>query len=146
MHKIGLKLWSTNSNLVPPSVDLFQKGFFDYIELYVVPGSAINHLNSWKHIFIPIILHAPHSYSGLNLSLSDRENQNKEIISEVDNFRHTLTPEKIIFHPGIEGSITETIRQIGFFKKKFPELFNIAIVENKPKVGLGGRNMCRRFP
>jgi endonuclease IV len=47
-----------------------------------------------------------------------------------------LKPQFIIFHPGIDGNVKETVHQIGIMKEKYPEVFSIAIIENKPAVGL----------
>lgn len=133
---IGLKLHSTNIALIPDALRLKKEKFFDYIELFVVPGSKKNSLEQWKEKKLSYILHAPHSYSGLNLSLGSCESENRLLIEEVDYFRIALKPAKIIFHPGIQGSTHETIRQILLFKRDYPELFDLAIIENKPKIGL----------
>ena len=50
MNKIGLKLWSINTDSYYTCAQkMYQKGIFDYIELYIVPGS-INTLEKWKNI------------------------------------------------------------------------------------------------
>jgi len=136
--KIGLKLHSTNVALIPTAIKLKKEGFLDYIELYIVPDSYEKTIDAWKGLDIPYIIHAPHSYSGLNFSIKDYEVKNRYLIGEVDSFRKALKPAKIIFHPGIQGSTNETIRQILLIKKDFPELFDLAIIENKPKIGLKG--------
>lgn len=135
---IGLKLHSTNIALIPDAIKLKREGFFDYIELYIIPGSYNETINAWKNLDISYVIHAPHSYSGLNLSLKNFEHNNISLIEETESFRMVLKPAKIIFHPGIDGSINETIRQILLFKKKYSELFKSAIIENKPKIGLNG--------
>ena len=136
--KIGLKLHTTNVTLIPYAIKLKKEGFFDYIELYMVPDSYRQTFNAWKDLNIPYIIHAPHSYSGLNLSLEDFEYKNNYLIEETESFRVALNPSKIIFHPGINGSIKETIRQILLHKKNYSELFKSSIIENKPKMGLNG--------
>ncbi len=136
--QIGLKLHSTNTALIQYVRALKNDGFFDYIELFIVPGSYKDTASVWTDINIPYILHAPHSYSGLNLSLEENEAANKSLIEEIEYFRIALQPEKIIFHPGINGSVVETIRQILIFKKNYSELFDLAVIENKPKTGLNG--------
>lgn len=144
--KIGLKLWSTNTVCAKRSVELYRRGIFDYIELYVVPGSKEMCLDQWKGKKFSYILHAPHSYSGLNLSLRDSECKNRLLIEEVESFRLTLKPAKIIFHPGIQGSIYETTRQILMFKEDYPELFDLAIIENKPRIGIKGEECVGASP
>jgi deoxyribonuclease IV len=135
---LGLKIWSTNLAYLEPAQALFNLDVFQYIELFVVPGS-INTVNVWRNVRIPFILHAPHSYSGFNLSLSERFHDNAILMKEVEMFRLALSPAMVIFHPGINGSIEETIRQLQAFKKNgFSQLISIGFVENKPKVGIHG--------
>ena len=138
MQKLGLKLWSTNDFYIKSAVDLYENKIFDYLELYVVPGSATKYLSKWKELKFPMILHAPHSQAGFNLSLRDMELNNRSMISEVEIFRKALNPKKVIFHPGINGSMEETIRQVKIFKNEFPGLFKLAVMENKPKMGIKG--------
>lgn len=138
MRKICLKIGSTNTTYIAPAIELYKKGVFDYIELYVNPGSMKDYLKCWRKEDFPFLLHAPHSYSGFNMSLKDFELRNKHTLIEIDSFRTALKPKLIIFHPGIQGSIDETLRQIILFKKDFPEIFNLAILENKPKISLNG--------
>ena len=136
--RLGLKLWSGNVDLQSAAQDLYQKGVYDYIELYVDPRLEEKGLDSWQKLRIPYHLHAPHSYSGLNLSDVQAESSNRKLISLVSQFYRILNPEFVIFHGGIKGSIDETIRQIKNFKKDFPDLFQKALIENKPKIGLNG--------
>ena len=135
---IGLKLHSTNISVIPYVKRLKEERAFDYIELFIVPGSYKETINVWENLNIPYVIHAPHSYSGLNLSLKEHEDKNRFLIKETDLFGVALNPTKIIFHPGINGSAIETIRQVLLFKKKYSELFELALIENKPKIGLNG--------
>ena len=60
MHKLGLKLWSINTDYYyDEAIRLYNDGIFDYIELYVVPNSTET-IDKWKKINIPFSLHAPH--------------------------------------------------------------------------------------
>jgi len=136
--KTGLKLHSTNIELIPDAIKLYREDFFNYIELFIVPGSYEETIDAWKDINIPYIIHAPHSYSGLNLSIKECETKNRALIEETDCFQETLKPARVIFHPGIEGSVNETIRQLHIFKKDYPKLFKSVVIENKPKTGLNG--------
>jgi endonuclease IV len=138
MPKLGLKLWSTNTTYANISLELHQKRVFDYIELYVVPGTKKICLDQWKEKSFSYILHAPHDCSGFNLSLRSWESRNRLLIEEVESFRVALKPMMIIFHPGIHGFIHEITRQILLFKKDYPGLFNIAVIENLPKIGIKG--------
>jgi deoxyribonuclease-4 len=133
--QIGLKIWSTNDYYIESAIDLFKKNIFDYIELYMVPES-LEYLRLWKALEIPYVLHAPHSLSGLNPSLRTNEEANFKLISELQEYNDSLKPEFIIFHPGLDGKIEETIRQFCLIRDKYPLLHESMIVENKPKVGI----------
>ena len=77
--KIGLKLWSTNTDhYLREAKRLYADRIFDYIELYMVPGSLNTHI-SWKDLCIPFIVHAPHSAHGINLADPELENNNCNI-------------------------------------------------------------------
>src|SRR3989338_7716917 len=134
--KVGLKLWSSNAFYIKSATDLYDDGVFDYVELYVVAGSVESSLEQWKRTKFPFILHAPHAYGGLNFSLKECAAGNRTLIGEVGAFHSALDPKMVIFHPGVQGSIEETIRQIQMFKKEFPDIFKSAVLENKPKLGL----------
>lgn len=138
MHKLGLKIWSTNDFYIKPAIELYDRKIFDYLELYVVPGSAAEYLTRWEEVDLPMVLHAPHFNAGFNLSLKIVELNNRSLIREVEAFRKALDPKDIIFHPGTNGSIDETIRQVKIFEKEFPSLFDLAVMENKPKMGIKG--------
>lgn len=135
--KIGLKIWSTNEYYVNSIWELKKEGFIDYVELFVDPDSSAEHLDIWRGFGMPFLLHAPHSYAGLNFAVQENERQNRVLIKKVDFFDKGLRAEKIIFHPGTSGTLDEAIRQIKVFKEEFPGVFNKAVIENKPRVGLG---------
>ncbi len=135
--KFGLKLWSTNDFYIKEAVKLFNEKVYDYIELFVVPGS-LDYLPLWEKLEIPFILHAPHSYAGFNPSVSKFKIQNSKLLSQVEEYRIKLNPKYIIFHSGIDGQLSETVRQFNLFIEKYPELFSIALIENKPAIGLKG--------
>lgn len=133
--ELGLKLWSRNENYVDLAVELYKKGIFDYIELFAVPGS-VSYINIWEALDIPFVLHAPHSLAGFNPSIAERESANFTLLPEVDQFRRALDPKYIIFHPGIEGAVDESIRQFCEICQQYPEIHKLALIENKPEVGL----------
>lgn len=134
--KLGLKLWSTNVECIGRARELYHKNIFDYVELFVVPGSQENCLGRWEAAGFPFVLHAPHAYKGLNFSVGELEEKNRAVLEEVEAFRGGLNPEFVIFHPGISGRPEETLRQVKMFRDEFRALFNAAVLENKPKLGL----------
>jgi endonuclease IV len=141
--KIGLKLWSSNDFYIDLALSLFEDGIFNYIELFIEPDS-LAFIDKWRSVGIPFVLHAPHSLSGLNPADADCEVRNFELIQQVDEYRKALNPKYIIFHPGINGDIKETIRQFCEIRNRFPDTHKCMLVENKPMKGLNGER-CLGF-
>lgn len=140
MYKIGLKLWSCNTDYYyDEALRLYDQNTYDYIELYVVPDTT-DTLQKWEKLNIPFIIHNAHFAHGFNLAKRDHEKRNREIYEQTVRFADSLNAKYIIFHGGIDGSIQETIRQLSAFNE--PR----ALIENKPFVALpnkmGGR-FCR---
>lgn len=144
--KIGLKLWSTNEGYLNAARRLWEQRLYDYIELFVVPGTVDSHLPLWTELPVPYILHAPHSAAGLNPSRPELAARNLELMFEVDSYRETLNPRCTVFHPGLEGSVEETIRQFGAMEAVLPRLAEQALIENKPSVGLNGERCVGASP
>jgi len=128
--KYGLKLWSVNIDLYKTEIErLYKEGLYEFIELYAVPGTT-NTIKSWEKLDIPYIIHAPHYAHGMNLANPDKLDSNIKLYEETKLFADELKAEYIVFHPGVGGEITETIRQ---FKLINDERI---LIENKPYKGL----------
>ncbi len=126
MHKLGLKLWSVNTdNYLREAKKLYNRGIYDYIELYIVPNNE-DKLSTWKELNIPYIIHAPHFLHKMNLSLKEYEENNIKIYREVKLYADILKAPKIIFHSGTDGDYKETARQLKNLNE--PR----ALIENKP--------------
>lgn len=125
-RKIGLKLWSTNDNYIDAARSLYERGLYDYIELYTVPGSYGTHANIWKSLKIPYTLHAPHFGHGVNFADATRKEFNLEIYKEVALFADLLDVSDIVFHPGMNGDIRESARQFNLIGD------SRILIENKP--------------
>ena len=140
MYKLGLKLWSVNTDsYYNEAIRLYNKGIFDYIELYVVPNS-LSELSKWKRMDIPFIIHSPHSAHGFNLAMADKTKTNLEIYKQVRLFADELNAQYIIFHGGTDGKIEETVKQLSSFHE--PRV----LIENKPYLPLPGNpnvKVCR---
>ena len=131
--KIGLKLWSINVGLIEEAKRLYNENLFQYIELYVVPGTYKETIDQWKNCPAPYIIHCTHSAHGFNLAKKEARQGNKEIFREIKMFADVLNAKFIIVHGGNDGDIDETITQI-------QDIWDERIViENKPKIGL---NQC----
>lgn len=137
MYKLGLKLWSINTDYYyDEAIRLYNDGVFDYIELYVLPDS-FDTIKKWEKLKIPFTVHAPHFNQGINLADYDKFDFNKKIFNEVFKWADALQAEYIVFHPGVQGNINETIRQIKILRDER------MIVENKPPLQIPSRRECR---
>lgn len=136
MYRYGLKLWSTNANYIGEASRLYEKGIYQYIELYSVPGSYAEYIGIWKGLKIPFVIHAAHFRGGMNLAKPEAESKNRILIKEAQQFADSLQSDKIIVHPGIDGEINETARQLKLVNDKR------ILVENKPYHALDDELIC----
>lgn len=136
MFCFGLKLWSTNKNYTNDIVRLFDKKIFDYIELYSFPESYSDTINLWKQFKIPFVVHAPHFTHGMNLSDKKYFEKNIILANEAKRYADDLHADKIIFHPGAEGRIEETVRQLKIIND------GRILIENKPHYSNDGKYLC----
>lgn len=140
--KLGLKLWSINTdNYLEEAKKLYEEGWFDYIELYVVPNT-LETISKWKNLCIdlniPFTLHAPHFINDINLADKSKEKYNTEVFKQVEEFSNELNAAYTVVHSGIEGNIDETIRQLKIIQPKK------MLIENKPFVApLRDNRVCR---
>lgn len=142
MYKIGLKLWSINTDCYyDEAIRLYKDGVFDYVELYVVPNST-DTIGKWKKLNIPFIIHCPHFAHGFNMAKVEKKESNLKIYKQVKMFADELSAKYIIFHGGIDGNAEETAKQLASFND--PR----ALIENKPMVALPnkmGGEFCRGY-
>ncbi|MDR2942405.1 MAG: sugar phosphate isomerase/epimerase [Treponema sp.] len=138
--QFGLKLGSKNTNYTEDILSFFEAGYFQYIELFTVPCSFNNSIAYWKQFHIPIIIHAPHSYAGMNLSLIEERENNTKKLQETFQFADMLKSETIIFHSGVNGEINETIYQLR------PFVDSRCVIENKPMKGLNDEKCLGAAP
>ncbi|MFC1894512.1 sugar phosphate isomerase/epimerase family protein [Candidatus Dependentiae bacterium] len=136
MKKIGLKLWSTNKYYSQDIIKFYDQGLFDYIELFAYPASYKDTISLWKSFDIPYIIHGAHSNFGFNLSKKDCSKTNIKLADEAKRFADKLNAEIIIFHPGIDGDIKETVKQFNKIKDER------VIVENKPYYTIDKKLVC----
>jgi sugar phosphate isomerase/epimerase len=127
--RIGLKLYSTNTDLIPEAL-LLKNKYFNYIELYIIPGSYDETISAWNKFDVPYVIHAPHSFHGVNLARSECRGTNMHHVREVQGFADALDADVIIVHGGNNGNITETIEQLRLIDD------SRVVVENKPSIGI----------
>tara|TARA_B100002003_G_scaffold220534_1_gene222920 strand:- start:81 stop:902 length:822 start_codon:yes stop_codon:yes gene_type:complete len=131
---LGLKLFSTDIELLREAVKLSEENVFHYIELYILPGTFEETAKIWQSCKVPYVIHAPHSVHGMNLSLDSQWGGNRALFKETQRFADLLGAEIIIVHGGHSGTLHETIRQIKLLKE------DRICLENKPKTGLNNEN------
>ncbi|GHT87684.1 hypothetical protein FACS1894137_15260 [Spirochaetia bacterium] len=128
--QFGLKLGSNDINYTNDVISFYEKGCFQYIELFTIPATFDDTINYWKQFSIPMVIHAPHSMVGMNLSLAGERIGNEKKLRETFQFADILNAEYIIFHSGLNGDIEETVNQL----RPFIDLR--CLIENKPVKGL----------
>ncbi len=136
MYHFGLKLFSVNENYLKEAIRLYEKGAYNYIELYSVPGSFEDCKKLWKGLPMPFIVHAPHFGDGLNFAMKELRKKNRVMAEEAFRYADLLKAPIVIFHPGVNGDIKETAYQMKRLNDKR------VIVENKPYFGLAENLIC----
>ena len=133
--KFGLKLWSINTDLIDQAVHLIDEKVFDYIELMVIPGSDIKPFL----IDVPYIIHIPHEKFGVNIGDPAAKEYSLQKINESIAWADRLNAKHVILHAG-HGSMqhaTDLLHEVSDSR---------LLIENMPKVGLGGEAMLGYLP
>lgn len=133
--KFGLKLWSTNTNLIDQAIHLIDEKIFSYLELLVIPGTRISKFT----IDVPYIIHIPHHKFGVNIGEAGKKKYNMEKINEAIIWADKLDAKYLILHAG-HGSMKdaeEVLREISDDRM---------LLENMPKVGLDNEKMIGYSP
>jgi len=138
--QFGLKLGSKQENYTEDILSFYKSEYFQYIELFAVPNTFNDTVEYWKQFVIPFVIHAPHSFAGMNISSIEDRKKNKLILQETFKFADTLKAEYIIFHSGVNGNIEETINQLR------PFIDERCLIENKPMIGLNGEKCLGSTP
>jgi len=138
--QFGLKLSSKNIGYTKSIFSLFEEGYLQYIELFAISGSYNDSIEYWRQFHIPIIIHAPHSFAGMNISLVEERENNKKKLMETFHFADILNSKIVIFHAGVNGKIEESINQL------LPFIDSRCVIENKPMKGLNGEKCLVSTP
>ena len=136
MYQFGLKLGSINTQYTDEILEYYDRGVFQYIELFVLSGSYNDTIAYWKQFHIPFGIHAPHTAAGMNLANPADNKTNKVKIEETMRFADSLNGSYIIFHSGTNGKAEETVQQLA------PYVDDRFLIENKPIKGFGGDYIC----
>ena len=133
--KFGLKLWSINTDLIDQAVHLIHEKVFDYIELMVIPDSEITPFL----VDVPYIIHVPHEKFGVNIGDPAAKEYTLQMINESITWADQLNAKHLVLHAG-HGSMkhaTYLLREVSDSR---------LLIENMPKVGLGGEAMIGYSP
>lgn len=133
--KFGLKLWSSNTDMVNQAIQLIDEKIFDYIELFVVPETRISPFL----IDVPYVIHIPHHHFGVNIGEASKKDYNLKKINESITWADKLNARYLILHAG-HGSMEDAadiLREI---------TDNRLLIENMPKVGLNNEHMIGYSP
>ena len=133
--KFGLKLWSINTDLIEQAVHLIDEKVFDYIELMVIPDSEITPFL----IDVPYIIHIPHHRFGVNIGDATIKEYNLQKINESITWADRLNAKYLILHPGHGHMQHATYLLRGLSDSRL-------LIENMPKMGLGGEAMIGYSP
>ena len=136
MNQLGLKLGSKDTQFTDEILRYYERGVFQYIELFALSDTYDDTVSYWKVLstehHIPFGIHAPHSAAGLNLANPAAREANRAKIAESVKFADALEARYIIFHSGTNGMSGEVVRQLSpFADSRF-------LIENKPIRGLDG--------
>lgn len=146
MAKFGLKLGLGESSLAAVAEKLWRRGGFDFLELYIPTQARVDDTENWRWYDGVLVLHAPHSVGGFNFAKPEMEDGNRRAWNLVEAVRHELRPELAVFHPGLDGSADEALRQISLLAGECPDLLRVMILENKPRIGMNGEDCLGAFP
>lgn len=127
----GLKMWSSNAELIGEAEILIVNRIFQYVELTPIPGTNITPFLKRN---IPYIIHIPTERQGLNIA--DRSNMafNLSLINFAIDWADQLQAQYLILHPGF-GKIENAL---GFLEEIHDRRI---LIENMPRVGLNNEKM-----
>jgi deoxyribonuclease-4 len=124
--RLGLKLWSTNEDVIEEAVALIAKGVFHYVELMVVPDTNPTPFQKYK---IPYVLHAAHDTWGANPANPSAERRSRETLAEALRWADALQAEYVVVHPGF-GTMEAALK---FFEKESDPRI---VIENMSQFGI----------
>jgi len=128
--KFGLKLWSINTDLIEQAIQVIDQKIFDYIELFVIPGTEISPFL----INVPYIIHIPHHKFGVNIGEKSRKKHNLQIIEESITWANKLDAKYLILHAGHDSMEDAKVLLSKIIDDRL-------LIENMPKVGINDEKM-----
>lgn len=129
--EFGLKLWSTNSDLMLKAKELIENNVFQYIELMPIPDTEIT---PFMEAGIPYVIHITTETYGLNIADKEKKIFNLKTINNCIEWADKLNAKQLILHPGF-GLIDDAINYLKDITDKR------ILIENMPKIGLNNEDM-----
>ena len=111
--RVGIKIWSTNTESFPALLASYESGKIDFLELYYVPGS-LNKIDFNLLEKIPVGIHAPHFSHDYNMASIPSET----VMDELAFINSQAVWEYFVFHPGVmhgAASVRNTIANLNRF-------------------------------
>ena len=130
--QLGLKLWSTNGDVLGQAESLIAKGTFQYVELMVVPGTDPV---PFQKSGLPYVLHAAHDTWGPNPADPERLEVTRKSLEDARAWADLLGARFIVFHPGFCKPGFSAMENVLEFLKDEPADKRI-VIENMASFGL----------
>jgi len=90
--KVGLKIYTTDK-----PIQLEERSFADYIEVYHVPGSSADWLKNYDFEYI---IHAPHAGHGVNLASKALQKSSLDAVNQALRAADILNAKLVVLHAG----------------------------------------------
>ena len=132
----GLKMWSTNKDLIDSAIKLIDDNIFHYIELTPIPGTEIDSFLSYD---IPYAIHITTERFGVNIADPSKYVYNNQMIDFCIDWANQLGVEYMILHPGYG----DPYESIAFLDDVCDSRI---LIENMPKVGIHDEKMIGYDP
>jgi len=133
---LGLKLWSTNKDLIEDAKKLIIGDIFQYIELTPIPDTS---LEPFLDLSIPYIIHITTENNGLNIADPKIKDYNLDLINECISWADELKAKYLVLHPGY-GSLKDSLDFLDSIIDKR------ILIENMPKIGINEEEMIGYNP
>jgi Endonuclease IV len=134
--KFGLKLWSTNQDMLPQAEQLIKDDLLQYIELTPIPGTKIETFLSYN---LPYTIHITTERHGLNIADKEISNFNFKTIQNCIEWADQLKARYLVLHPGF-GTFENAIEFLSYIDDKR------ILIENMPKIGISDESMVGYLP
>lgn len=132
----GLKLWSTNQDMLPQAEKLIKDDVFQYIELTPIPDTEIDEFLSYD---LPYTIHITTERHGVNIADKEKRDYNIKTIQNCIEWADQLKARYLVLHPGF-GKLDDAIEFLSYIDDKR------ILIENMPKIGIYDEKMVGYSP